>query len=140
MADPFAEFARKLQQQLTSPERYAPAFPDIEQVIRSSIEENFRVGGRFGNANPWGGGTERWAPVKSDDPGKRILVDEADMLNSIDVRVEILGGEIVISLISRPFYSRFHMEGTSRMPARPFLVLQDKDVQQIVRILLEKYL
>ena len=137
MADDFQRWALALQHRLTAAETYQQAIPDIEQVIRTSIENNFRMGGRFGNENPWGGGSERWEPVKHPDGSKRILVDEADMLNSIDVRVEIVGGQLQVSLISRPFYSLFHMEGTRFMPARPFLVLQNEDIEEIIQILIE---
>lgn len=138
MADEFQNFAVRLQQTLLGTEKFQGAIPDIEQLIRTSIEDNFRMGGRWGNDNPWGGGTERWAPTKHPDPSKRTLVDTADMLNSIDIRVEIVGGLIQITMSVRPFYARFHQEGTKHLPARPFLVLQDEDIDGIVEMMVDE--
>ena len=131
----YDDFGRRLLLLVRDPALFAAALPDIEQVIRTSIEENFRVGGRYGNDNPWGGGSQRWAPVDHEDPGKRILVDTADMLNSLDVRAEIFDGVVLFSVSVRPFYGRFHQDGTSRMPARPFMVIQDEDIETITEVL-----
>lgn len=132
----YDDFAGKLLLLLRDPRLFERARPDIEQVIRTSIEDNFRVGGRFGNDNVYGGGSNRWAPIstrESQDP--RILVDTADMLNSLDVRVEIFDGKLLVTASVRPFYGRFHEEGTSRMPARPFLVIQDEDIETIAEVI-----
>lgn len=135
MSDPFGDWGKQLYLALMDPRVFAAAIPDIEQTIRTSIEDNFRMGGRWGNDNPFGGGSNPWAPVKHPDSSKRILVDTADLMNSIDVRVELVDGQILITVSARPFYARFLQEGTIYMEPRPFLVIQNEDIEQIIDIL-----
>ena len=41
---------------------YSPTFPKIQQVVQTSIDRNFQEGGRFGTANKYGGGSQKWKP------------------------------------------------------------------------------
>ena len=133
-----ANFAR----QVNSPAILERALPDIRQTIQTSIEDNFRAGGRYGSDNPWGGGSQSWAPTQR---GGRILVDTADLLNSITVDVRIESGGIVIEIRSGKAYAAIHHFGgdagrnrSVTLPPRPYAVIQDEDIRMIVEILTEE--
>ena len=73
-------------------------FPGIKQVILTSIDKNFREGGRFGNENEFGGGKEKWLPSHraSKDRGYKgktfsgkTLVDKGQLVASVEAGIKV---------------------------------------------------
>lgn len=135
-------WARQFAARMSDPRIFERAIPDIRQTIQTSIEDNFRAGGRYGNDNPWGGGTQSWAPTQR---GGQILVDTADLLNSITVDVRIEAGGIVIEIRSGKAYAAIQNYGgeagvnrSVTLPPRPYAVIQDEDIRMIVEIITEE--
>lgn len=134
----------------------APVLPDIGEMFRSSIDQNFAVGGRFGS-EPFGGGKERWKiSIRAREQGGQTLLDTRRL--SASVGYSISGN--TVSVGSNVIYGALHhfgkkIEGKSggflyfrigkrgsnlyrkrsvTIPARPWLVLQSEDVTEAVEI------
>ena len=168
---------------------FSPCFPKVIQIIKNSIDRNFQEGGRYGNDNPFGGGSQKW-PVshraKKDKGYKgktrsgKTLIDTGQLVASIQVSITQSGSAIQIDVGSNKDYAKIHNEGgtiqkesregsakwkvtgnkktgykykfakansktkntierkfkvgayTITIPKRPYLVLQDEDIQQII--------
>lgn len=127
---------------------YSDIYPQIIALIRRSIVTNFVTGGRYGN-NPYGGGATKWKPSRrAISQAGQTLRDKGLLLNSIQIAVENRPGKgFYLKLGSNLAYARIHQKGgriktkytTVNMPARPYLVLQDEDINGI-RQLVEKYM
>lgn len=135
-------WARQFAARMSDPRIFERAIPDIRQTIQTSIEDNFRAGGRYGNDNPWGGGSQSWAPTKR---GGRILQDTSDLIHSIDVIVRLESDGLVIEINVGKTYAAIHQFGgkTGRnrsvtLPPRPYAVIQNEDIEMIVEILMEE--
>lgn len=132
-----------------------PAWDDIGEYMLGSIRRNFEAGGR----------PEKWealAPTtitgqylqgnrsrkrkrktsgKAFDKyagGKKVLIDHGELINSITRRVESNSVELGSNLA----YAAIHQFGgtagrkhAARIPARPFLMVQDEDWPVITNIL-----
>ena len=92
---------------------------EIAGVMVASVHENFEAEGR----------PDPWEPRKDDNPWP-ILNKTGALKNSIESMVS--GNEITVYA---GFYGQFHDEGTTWLPARPFLLLQDEDMAEIEEIL-----
>lgn len=162
---------------------FTPILPKIEQIIRNSIDRNFSEGGRYGTANKFGGGSDKWKPsYRAGKQSGQTLVDKGTLAKSIRVRVSQVNGSIVVEMGSNLEYAAIHQFGGSikvnarsetfirsryskgarkgqfkklskdmskrklgqgysygdmsiDIPARPYLVLQDEDVQQILNLM-----
>ena len=122
-----------------------PILPTIQQIVDNSIQKNFNEGGRFGSGR-LGGGTNKWKPSKRDQKEKKInssygktLIDTAQLVQSIRVSVTQSGSKIIIQAGSNKVYAAIHnfggkTRGSTEMPKRPYIVLQDEDVQQIISV------
>lgn len=115
-----------------------PILPQIREIIRTSIDYNFEIGGRYGDEQ-FGGGNKRWIPSKRAIRQKgKTLVDTATLVNSIRVDVRQENNFIIIEVGSIKDYAKLHQFGGTangiKIPARPFLVLQDTDIEQIKEI------
>ena len=114
-----------------------PALPDIAQILVSSIETNFEVGGRYGTDNEFGGGANRWIPSKrslgdttEDNPGGTTLVDTGRLAGSIVYAIDgttIRIGTVVQYAAIHQFGGRTGRGGKTVLPPRPFLVVQNED-------------
>jgi phage virion morphogenesis protein len=117
------------------------------EIMRRSIEQNFQQGGRFSSPNDWRGGGNRWAdlsPVtielrKKENkwPGKK-LIKSAELKNSISAVVK--GNELEVGT-NLEYAAIQHYGGQAgrnhkvTIPARPFLVVQDEDIENMVDVL-----
>lgn len=127
-----------------------PAFRVIGEIIRSSVVKNFQEGGRPDKWEPTkvrsiymaylgkgrrkrkaytlkGGFTKGFTRYTS---GKKTLIDRARLQNSVTVRAEADRVIVGTNLI----YARIHQLGGMagrnkkvRIPARPYLMVQDQD-------------
>lgn len=110
------------------------------EVLRRSVEQNFRAQGR----------PTRWPGLAASTISRRrrgrgrgrggpqILVDTARLKNSIGYRVVTEGVEVGTNV---RYGRRQHFgypggvgRGRSKTPARPFLVVQDEDIETIAGI------
>lgn len=142
----------------------------VAEIIRSSIDRNFKEGGRYGNGK-FGGGSNKWmkswrseeqngqplsdtgellattlASVKVSSDGRGIIIEAGS--NKPYAAIHQFGGKIPITAKLRAFF-RFKAKSAKNnkwfslfksamdkeafnMPARPYLVLQDEDVEDIL--------
>lgn len=158
---------------------WSPILGDIENVIKTSIDRNFSEGGRFGNDNPFGGGSNKWIVSKAAEKrGGQTLLDDGNLVKSVNINISYKSNQISIEVGSNLPYAAIHnfggtiqraarsklytqnrykttttkhtkgqyKKGTSwgqgdtvgehtiTIPARPFLVLQDEDIDKIKQI------
>ena len=125
-------------------DRMADATPVLQQFgvqMLRSIEQTFQAGGRPRGWAPWATSTRR-ALERKRKGGNRILIDSGRLKNSIAARVE--GTPPILRVGSNVIYSRIHQLGgaagrghKSLIPARPFLVVQDEDMEILKRMLVD---
>ncbi|MCL2689053.1 MAG: phage virion morphogenesis protein [Chitinispirillia bacterium] len=120
----------------------------IGDIMLSSVEENFKQGGRFSTAESWWGGNNRWQDLaestkaarekKGKWPGKILDMSQGGLAASISKQIQ--GNKVAIG--SNKEYSGIHQHGGMagrgrkvKIPARPFLVIQNEDVEEMINIL-----
>lgn len=118
-----------------------PLFKEIEQLIKSSIERNFKEGGRYGSGK-FGGGSNKWTKSKRAIlQGGQTLQDTSSMKLNVGVQVSSDGnGQFNVTLTAGKVYSAAHNFGhpsRPKLPARPFLVIQDEDLEDITQLVAE---
>ena len=97
-------------------------------IVRQSIQMNFDVEGRYGRERG-GGGKQGWAQRKHDYPWP-IMTKTAALRTSIKSE-EIKDGVRIKS--SGVHYASFLQDGTKKMVKRPFVVVQNTDIRNIVK-------
>lgn len=106
-----------------------PLAASLELVILPSIRKNFDVGGR----PPWQQLSEPYRTYRLPRP---ILIQSGALLQATQAignwRVDF--NSIELTGIDSVPYAAYHQGGTRRMPARPFVMFQSEDVEDIVRI------
>ena len=106
----------------------APALKTVGQVIRTSIQKNFESGGR---PQGW----IRLSPAtQKKRRGSKILVDTARLKNSIKVQAssdKVVVGTNVIYAAIQHFGGQAGRGRKVRIPARPFMMIQDEDWKEI---------
>ena len=129
------------------------AMPEIAEMLRTSIDYNFRVGGRFGKEK-YGGGTEKWKiSYRAKEQGGQTLVDTRRLANSISYKISgdriqfgtnvkyaaihQYGGTIKAKQAKGLFFKigkkRFR-KAQVRIPRRPYLVFQRADILLAAKI------
>ncbi len=119
-----------------------PAFEEIGELGVSSVTRNFEVGGRYRAAGSWRGGSNKWQPLSpvtlKKKRGRGILLESTNLLNSINWSADRESVEIG----SNRVYAAIHQFGGEAgpgkkvtIPARPYLVLQSGDLEEIADIL-----
>lgn len=134
----YASLHKRLKAMHRRGENLQPVFDEIGKLIRESVDENFQEGGRH-NGNPESifGGSERWEEVSEKwarrklqlggDPDNILLLD-GNLVGSLDH--EASKDEVVISA-GMEYAERQH-HGGGGIPARPFLVIQEEDLDEIL--------
>lgn len=124
----------------------------IGEIILSSVEENFAREGRFESAGSWRGGNTRWADLAASTkaarakqgkwPGQKLQMSQGGLAASISKVVK--GNAVTVG--TNKAYGAIHQFGGQAgrgrkvtIPARPFLVVQDEDVEDIMDVL-DKYI
>lgn len=161
------EFQADLNSRFQSTD-FSPVFPEIREIVRGSIEENFRLTGRYGNES-LGGGSEKWLKSqRAINQSGQTLSDTGQLAASIMVEISQSGGIINIEIGSNKKYAKVHQFGFNEtvtinsytrknnskglktvqnavvkshsrklnIPKRPYLVLQDEDIEDIKEIIL----
>ncbi len=107
------------------------AFSEIAVIVSESIKCNFDEGGRYGGGKA-GGGTDLWEPSKRVKRyGGKTLVNTGRLRNSIGVVVSNVQNGISVKMEAGVEYGAIHQSGGRRTPRRPFLVIQDEDIERI---------
>ena len=119
------QFTPLLNEMALSGEDLSPVLGQIGELMVDSVHENF----------DWQGRPELWEP-RQDDNYWPILMHTGNLLHSIHYEVE---GGFSVSVGSDVPYAGFHQQGTSKMPARPFLLIQDQDTNEIENLLVQHF-
>lgn len=123
----------------TSIQDYSPAWKPITQIFRDAMRGQFATGG--------GRGGKKWAPLSRAysrwkervAPGRPILVLTGDLVLSLTTQTgDTIQNEqpLSLSLGTKLPYAKYHQNGTRRMPARPPLVILQKDADQMAKDML----
>ena len=125
-----------------------PVFEVIGETLKASVIRNFELGGRYSEPGNWRGGTNKWQALsprtiaritKAGDMGHRkILVGEGHLMNSINWKANDEGVEVGTNLIYAAIHNFGGMAGRghkANIPARPFLVVQDEDMEEIKHVI-----
>lgn len=140
-----------------------PAFREIGEIVRSSMIRNFQVGGRPDKWTPTkirsiyqaytgkktkSGASRKVYTIRGRltkgfnrySSGRKTLIDTARLQNSVTVRAE--ADRVVVG--TNVIYARIHQLGGMagrnkkvKIPARPYLLVQDEDWPQIKTRLIE---
>jgi phage virion morphogenesis protein len=138
-----------------------PLLNDIGETLKRSITKNFQDGGRHnGQPQTFLGGSQRWqdlAPstkkarikvgktgdVSKGDAAFNILVQKSILKNSITYRTD---GKYTLYIGTNVVYGAIHhfggMAGRGRrvkIPARPWLVIQERDFDVIRSIVADNF-
>lgn len=105
-----------------------PLTAALELVIIPSIAKNFEVGGR----PKWAKLSTSWALRRIPGP---ILIQTGAMFQSTQAVANWTVSDDSVQLDGLNIkYAPFHQYGTRKMPARPFVMYQPEDVEEIVQI------
>jgi phage gpG-like protein len=126
----------------------SPVMDEIVEIGLSSFQQNFQLGGRFGSS-PFGGGAARW-PVsgRAARQGGRTLLDTAHLASSITAEITgttVTWGTNDVRGATHQFGRRNAPGGADpdgdgfAIPPRPFLVLQDIDIEDMIDALIDYY-
>jgi len=95
----------------------SPALDRAGALMHESVMDNFAAQGR----------PEAWTPKKTHGP---ILFETGRLMSSI-----VFSANANSLTVTAPVpYARVQQEGTPRIPARPFLLIQQADVAAIVKV------
>ena len=97
---------------------------EIGAAMVHSVHENFDAEGR----------PDAWEPRQDDNPWP-ILKHTGALYNSIFYSTH--GDEV--SVDAGESYGSYHDEGTSRLPRRPFLMIQDEDEVEILNLIAQAF-
>ncbi len=137
----------------------------IGETIASSVQKNFQVGGRFSSAGDWRGGTSKWKESKAAvKRGGQTLRKSGQLMNSIshtakDSSVEIgtnkpyaaamnfgVDKDVNVKEHERRIVKRGRKRASGKttvrsherkmnLEARPFMVVQEQDIEECIEIL-----
>lgn len=94
---------------------YASLSPQIRELLITSINYNFQVGGRYGNDNPFGGGNQKWKKSKrAMQQSGMTLQDTGQMAASIRVKVKFEGNKLIIQMGSNKKYAAHQHFGSKK--------------------------
>lgn len=110
---------------------------EIGQILVSSAQKNFDAEGRYGELidEVWQGGASTWKPLsdsrlkqreRKGHTGKK-LQDTGGLKLAMSYEITSSGIEIG----NGKDYAEYLQYGTSKMPARPFIMIQDEDIVEI---------
>ncbi|MDQ2737385.1 MAG: phage virion morphogenesis protein [Actinomycetota bacterium] len=115
----------------------SPAFAKIADTIATGEEQQFTTEGRYGSGG-WAALSPKYRAWKERRyPGMPILVRTGALRASLTQRpfgVEHIG-PLEMTIGTALPYSRFHQQGTARMPQRRPLELPDEERTALVKVL-----
>jgi phage gpG-like protein len=101
---------------------YNVDYNSIGSLLVDSVHQNFDEEGR----------PDAWQPRQDDNPWP-ILRRTGNLYNSITYQTHTDG----VDVYSTTDYADYHDSGTSRLPARPFLIIQPEDADEIENLIWE---
>lgn len=113
---------------------YASLSPQIRELLITSINRNFQVGGRYGKDNPFGGGSTKWKKSKRAVlQSGMTLQDTGQMAASLRVQVKFEGNKLIIQMGSNKKYAAHQhfgsKEGGFQHPGgTPYIIKNGKAV------------
>jgi phage gpG-like protein len=137
----------------------AAPLEECAEIVVSSIEQNFESEGRFSAAGSWRGGTNRWSKsgaakgrngMTLSDTGqlrasitKRVANDNAEIgTNKEYAAVHNFGIDASVNVKEHQRKTKSGKSATvrahtrhMRFPARPFMVVQDSDTEEMLDVL-----
>ncbi len=125
---------------------YASLSPQIRELLITSINRNFQVGGRYGKDNPFGGGSTKWKKSKRAVlQSGMTLQDTGQMAASLRVQVKFEGNKLIIQMGSNKKYAAHQhfgsKEGGFQHPGgTPYAFRKDKNTKQkVVKFVKKKW-
>lgn len=110
-------------------------FAELGELIVSSINKNFEVGGRYSEPGSWKGGNRSWAPWAASTAkrrgGGKVLIQQGHMMGANNYQASSDQLEIGNPLIYAPIQNLGGKAGRGLkvdIPARPFFVIQEEDL------------
>ena len=107
-----------------------PIMRDISVLLLESVQTNFKMEGRPKKWSPLSSSTKA-SKIKRRGSWQPILVDSGLLRKSNDTDY----GSNYAKVVNPTKYGIFHQLGTRKMPARPFMVLQDSDKANIIDLM-----
>ena len=112
----------------------SPIMHDIALMMRSTVEKNFEAEGRDEL-----GRTHTWKPLAPSTQKSRARYKGEEhkahpileMTGRLKQSLHIAWGRDWAQVYSGVKYGVYHQTGTRKMPARPFMVMPEKDLHQI---------
>ena len=101
-----------------------PVMMDIGDLLVESVHKNFEHGGRPGT----------WEPRKDNNPWP-LLMKTGELYNSIEANAS--QNDVYVDAGAE--YGVYHNEGTSTIPQREFLVIQDEDLAAIDEMIFQYF-
>lgn len=112
----------------------SPAMSKVAGVARDAIDSNFHT--ESDGTNAWHG----LAPSTVADRVRKgyggehpILQRTGELMSTID----ITAGSDAVTIAPQAEYAVYHQEGTSKMPARPFIAFTDAEEEMILKAIAE---
>jgi len=136
-----------LKQLLRKSKDASTAFAEIAQVLASSVEKNFHQEGRYLAPNSMYGGSSKWQKLADSTVANRarsgrgahpILQVSGQLASSITTASGPRHAQIGTSLVYGAIHQYGGKAGRGRkvtIPARPFLVVQDEDIDDALDII-----
>jgi len=136
------EVQKRLSGMLARKKNMTPVMKVAGEVLRSSIVRNFEVGGRYSAAGSIIGGSRKWQPLSAiwialkKRNKTKILIYRGKLMDSIAPRA----GRDSVQIGTNRDYGGIHQFGgrsafgggrTAYIPARPYLVVQPADMDEI---------
>lgn len=124
------ELNRVLSKMSSKVKDLRPVMRDIANLLLESIQKNFKAEGRPVKWKPLAPSTIA-NKVKRKGTWKPILVDTGLLRKSNNTDY----GKNYAKVVNPIKYGIYHQMGTKKMPARPFMVLQEKDKANIIDLM-----
>ena len=113
-----------------------PLKRSIQQVMAPSFRQNFEAGGR----------PESWAPLsdatyeldeKLNRPRRGILISTGLLMRTtqqLNIWTLTRTSALIAGLPDKIWYGKIHQAGNATTPARPFVIMQSEDMDDIERV------
>lgn len=120
--------------------------PRVAALISDAIDRNFDYSGAWdgniSNINLFSGGSKKWKELAQSTKNsysrtKLGITPRLYRTGNLKRNIEVGVKNNSIYIASNAPYSRFHQFGTSSIPARPFIVLTQEDMEEIYQVILE---
>lgn len=115
----------------------APLYQEIGEIIDSSVQRNFQLGGRFNYDNdlkPIGGALKWVQSMRAKEQNGKTLLDSSQLASSITYQADERGVTVGINKVYGAIHQFGGFAGKGKkiyITARPYLVIQAEDYVEI---------